>query len=133
MPDLEGRSLALELAGQVHEAAQVAGKQEIKVRQISPAYWRVTLHNPPFNIFGPETIPQLNEVITAIVAETDDVAQTFAGTSDAVGDIHQLQITIAASVEQQAAVLADVTAQLSRATAAADEVLAGLDRLAAQR
>ena len=46
-------------------------KQEIKVRQISPAYWRVTLHNPPFNIFGPETIPQLNEVITAIEKDPD--------------------------------------------------------------
>ena len=79
------------------------------------------------------SVQRVNEVITAIVAETDDVAQTFAGTSDAVGDIHQLQITIAASVEQQAAVLADVTDQLSRATAAADEVLAGLDRLATQR
>jgi enoyl-CoA hydratase/carnithine racemase len=51
--------------------AAVAGKQEIKVRQISPAYWRVTLHNPPFNIFGPETIPQLNEVITAIEKDPD--------------------------------------------------------------
>jgi enoyl-CoA hydratase/carnithine racemase len=35
----------------------------------SPAYWRVTLNYPPVNIFGPKTIPQLNEVITAI--ETD--------------------------------------------------------------
>jgi enoyl-CoA hydratase/carnithine racemase len=35
----------------------------------SPAYWRVTLNHPPLNIFGPKTIPQLNEVITAI--ETD--------------------------------------------------------------
>jgi len=32
----------------------------------SPEYWRVTLNNPPVNIFGPKTIPQLNEVITAI-------------------------------------------------------------------
>ena len=29
-------------------------------------YWRVTFDNPPFNIFGPETIPQLNAVITQI-------------------------------------------------------------------
>ena len=33
------------------------------------AFWRVTLNNPPLNIFGPKTIPQLNEIITAI--ETD--------------------------------------------------------------
>jgi enoyl-CoA hydratase/carnithine racemase len=36
----------------------------------SPEYWRVTLNHPPLNIFGPKTIPQLNEVITAI--ETDE-------------------------------------------------------------
>jgi enoyl-CoA hydratase/carnithine racemase len=35
----------------------------------SPTYWRVTLNHPPLNIFGPKTIPQLNEIITAI--ETD--------------------------------------------------------------
>src|SRR5437870_4744058 len=35
----------------------------------SPEYSRVTLNHPPLNIFGPKTIPQLNEVITAI--ETD--------------------------------------------------------------
>jgi enoyl-CoA hydratase/carnithine racemase len=36
----------------------------------SPCLWRVTLAHPPLNIFGPETIPQLDEVITAI--ETDE-------------------------------------------------------------
>jgi enoyl-CoA hydratase/carnithine racemase len=45
------------------------------VRQIlltphSPAYWRVTFNHPPLNIFGPATIPQLNEIITAL--ETDE-------------------------------------------------------------
>jgi enoyl-CoA hydratase/carnithine racemase len=37
----------------------------------SPAYWRVTLNHPPVNIFGPKTIPQLNEVITAIETDKD--------------------------------------------------------------
>ena len=36
----------------------------------SPAYWRVTFDHPPLNIFGPEMMPQLNQVITAL--ETDD-------------------------------------------------------------
>ena len=35
----------------------------------SPFYWRATLDHPPLNIFGPETIPQLNEIVTAL--ETD--------------------------------------------------------------
>ena len=34
-----------------------------------PTYWRVTFDHPPLNIFGPETIPQLNEIVTAL--ETD--------------------------------------------------------------
>jgi len=52
----------------VHQDRRRA-KQEIRLERITPEYWRVTLDNPPFNIFGPETIPQLNSVITQI--ETD--------------------------------------------------------------
>lgn len=66
---VSGSAFAAEGAAADHGTAPV--KQEIKVRQVSPAYWRVTLHNPPFNIFGPETIPQLNEVITAIEKDPD--------------------------------------------------------------
>jgi enoyl-CoA hydratase/carnithine racemase len=36
----------------------------------SPAHWRVTFNHPPLNIFGPETIPQLDQVVTAL--ETDE-------------------------------------------------------------
>lgn len=36
----------------------------------SAACWRVTFDHPPLNIFGPETIPQLDEVVTAL--ERDD-------------------------------------------------------------
>jgi len=46
-----------------------AGKQVYLTRR-SPQYWRVTIDHPPLNIFGPDTIPQLDEIITAI--ETDD-------------------------------------------------------------
>src|SRR5882757_5247998 len=35
----------------------------------SPALWRVTLNNPPVNIFGPKTIPQLDEIVTAIESD----------------------------------------------------------------
>ena len=50
-------------------AADTAPKQEVRLERLTPEYWRVTLDNPPFNIFGPETIPQLNSVVTQI--ETD--------------------------------------------------------------
>ena len=41
------------------------------MERITPQYWRVTLDNPPFNIFGPETIPQLNEVITELESDAN--------------------------------------------------------------
>ena len=44
--------------------------KQILLTRRSPAYWRVTFNHPPLNIFGPDTIPQLNEVITAL--ETDE-------------------------------------------------------------
>jgi enoyl-CoA hydratase/carnithine racemase len=46
-----------------------ASARQIRVERRSPAYWRVILDNPPFNIFGPQSIPQLEEVVAAI--ETD--------------------------------------------------------------
>ncbi|MGF6175369.1 enoyl-CoA hydratase/isomerase family protein [Ensifer sp. 4252] len=57
--------------------------KEVFLERKTPAYWRVTLHNPPFNIFGPETIPQLNEVITAI--ETDPDVKVVVFDSDVPG------------------------------------------------
>ncbi|MDX6498841.1 MAG: hypothetical protein QOG23_2101 [Blastocatellia bacterium] len=45
-------------------------KKQIHLTRRSPNYWRVTIDHPPLNIFGPDTIPQLDEVITAI--ETDE-------------------------------------------------------------
>ena len=47
----------------------VADAKQIHLARPSPHYWRITLDHPPLNIFGPDTIPQLNEVITAL--ETD--------------------------------------------------------------
>lgn len=48
----------------------IATDKQIRVAQVSPSYWKVTLDHPPLNIFGPETIPQLEEVIDAL--ETDE-------------------------------------------------------------
>jgi enoyl-CoA hydratase/carnithine racemase len=51
------------------ETVKAKGRRMILTRH-SPQYWRVTLDHPPINIFGPESIPQLNEVVTAL--ETDE-------------------------------------------------------------
>jgi len=56
-------------AGAPGTRTDAAPRQEIRLERLTAEYWRVTLDNPPFNIFGPETIPQLNTVITQI--ETD--------------------------------------------------------------
>jgi enoyl-CoA hydratase/carnithine racemase len=43
--------------------------ERIHLVKRSPMYWRVTFDHPPLNIFGPETIPQLNEIVTAIESD----------------------------------------------------------------
>src|SRR5260370_7315472 len=43
---------------------------QIRLTRRSPEYWRVTIDHPPLNIFGPEMLSQVNEIITAI--ETDE-------------------------------------------------------------
>ena len=56
-------------AGTFGARADAAPRQEVRLERVTPEYWRVTFDNPPFNLFGPETIPQLGSVITQL--ETD--------------------------------------------------------------
>ena len=42
----------------------------IRLARRSPVYWRVTIDLPPLNIFGPEAILQMKEIMTAL--ETDE-------------------------------------------------------------
>src|SRR5258708_3720314 len=44
---------------------------QIRLAGRSPLCGGVTLDHPPLNIFGPDTIPQLEKVITAIEADPD--------------------------------------------------------------
>src|SRR6185369_12035196 len=53
-----------------NETRTATSTKQIHLTRHSPAYWRVTFNHPPLNIFGPETIPQLDEIITAL--ETDE-------------------------------------------------------------
>ena len=50
--------------------SETTNTKQILLTRRSPAYWRVTINHPPLNIFGPDTIPQLDEVITEL--ETDE-------------------------------------------------------------
>jgi enoyl-CoA hydratase/carnithine racemase len=76
------------VAEKVDRAAEVEldqGKEhaQIKVDKRTPAYWRVSFDNPPFNIFGPETIPQMEEVVAAI--ESDPNLRVVVFDSDVPG------------------------------------------------
>src|SRR5215468_9115492 len=42
---------------------------EIRLARRLPEYWRVTFDHQPLNLFGPETLPQVNEFITAIESD----------------------------------------------------------------
>src|ERR1700760_1088051 len=50
--------------------SNAANTRQIRLVRRTSSYWRVTFDNPPLNIFGPETIPELNEIVTAL--ETDE-------------------------------------------------------------
>ena len=54
--------------------------RQISIQKITPAYWQVTFHNPPFNIFGPETIPQLQALVDQM--ETDPNLKVVVFQSD---------------------------------------------------
>jgi enoyl-CoA hydratase/carnithine racemase len=56
-----------------HRNGVQGNTKQIRLVKRSPTYWRVTFDLPPLNIFGPETIPQLNEIVTAL--ETDERLQ----------------------------------------------------------
>src|SRR6202040_427570 len=51
--------------------SDAANTRQIRLARRTPSYWRVTFDHPPLNIFGPDTIPQLNEIVTALETDTD--------------------------------------------------------------
>ena len=46
--------------------SNLANTRQIRFVRRTSSYWRVTFDNPPLNIFGPETIPELSEIVTAL-------------------------------------------------------------------
>jgi enoyl-CoA hydratase/carnithine racemase len=63
----------LKIHGRQNMQTETQMTKQIHLTRRSPNYWRVTIDHPPLNIFGPDTIPQLDEVITAI--ETDEAVK----------------------------------------------------------
>ena len=54
-------------AGAEGAAAETKSEaSQYKITRVTPTYWRVAIDHPPFNIYGPESMPMLNAVVTAI-------------------------------------------------------------------
>ncbi len=51
-------------------ASAVSKPAQVRLSRTSPAYWRVTIDNPPINVMGPEMVLEFQEVIKAV--ETDE-------------------------------------------------------------
>jgi enoyl-CoA hydratase/carnithine racemase len=54
----------------VNNPQQALSSRQIQLERRSPSYWRVTFDLPPLNIFGPEAMPRLNDIVAAL--ETDE-------------------------------------------------------------
>ncbi len=67
---LSGAPARSQTTGSTSQSAGVT-QQEFRIERVTPAYWRVIIDHPPFNIFGPESIPQLSVIISQIEADPD--------------------------------------------------------------
>jgi enoyl-CoA hydratase/carnithine racemase len=50
-------------------ASAATKSTQIRVTKRSPAYWRVTIDNPPLNVMGPEMVKQFQQVMNALEAD----------------------------------------------------------------
>jgi enoyl-CoA hydratase/carnithine racemase len=55
---------------------------QIRLERRTSSYWRVTFDHPPLNVFGAETIPQLNEIVTALETDSDVKVVVFDSAVD---------------------------------------------------
>src|SRR5215471_18075240 len=104
-----------------NETYTATSTRQVYLRRRSPYYWRATFDHPPLNIFGPETIPQLNEIITALETDSDVKVVVF---DSAVGGFFLTHYNFLAQLEDTTSLppgptglqpLPDVLVRLSRA------------------
>ena len=62
--------------------ASAKNGEQIRLERRTSFYWRVTFDHPPLNIFGPETIPQLNEIVTALETDSEVKVVVFDSAVD---------------------------------------------------
>src|SRR5580692_3513038 len=59
-----------------------AKPSQIRVARRSPAYWRVTIDNPPINVMGPEMVKQFQDVINSLEADENVKVVVFDSAVD---------------------------------------------------
>jgi enoyl-CoA hydratase/carnithine racemase len=81
----------------VATVSTAAKPAQIRVTRRSPAYWRVTIDNPPINVMGPEMVRQFQEVINALEADQhvrvvvfDSAVDDFLNHSDFTASLEDL-------------------------------------------
>jgi len=62
--------------------ASAKNGNQIRLERRTALYWRVTFDHAPLNIFGPETIPQLNEIVTTLETDSDVKVVVFDSAID---------------------------------------------------
>jgi enoyl-CoA hydratase/carnithine racemase len=65
----ENRMATMKAPAKLTQMNAPAKPEQIRVTKRSPAYWRVTIDNPPINVMGPEMVKQFQEVIAALEAD----------------------------------------------------------------
>ena len=78
-------------------ASAVTKPAQIRITRRSPAYWRVTIDNPPINVMGPEMVKQFQEVMGALEADEqvrvvvfDSAVDDFLNHSDFTANLEDL-------------------------------------------
>jgi enoyl-CoA hydratase/carnithine racemase len=102
---------------------------EVRLVKRSPEYWRVTLDKPPLNIFGPEMLPQMGEIITAI--ETDAQVKVVVFDS-AVEGFFLIHLDFLANLDDRAPVVS-IALIRGRATGMGSELALACDLRFASR
>ncbi len=105
--------------------------RQVWLERCQPSYWRVTFDHPPLNIFGPETIPQLGEIVAALETDPDVKVVVF---DSAVDGYFLTHYDFFAPLEASTSLppgrtglqaLPDILARLSRAPVASIAVIRG--------
>ncbi|MEV6490833.1 methyl-accepting chemotaxis protein [Actinoplanes sp. NPDC051633] len=127
----EVNSLIAQLAGQTNLLSLNATIEAARAGEMGKGFAVVASEVKQLANETATSASRVNGVIGAITGQTEAAAGGFASTTSAVNEISEVQVAIAASVEEQASVLAEIARQVSTASTAGKEVLAGLDRLIA--